>query len=554
MLACLLFCLLACYGFRKHRDGFKLAKTTFRRKRNDILNPRAGWKRLPAKRMERKAAAPTGTASFIVACTAGAAPPPPPLYEDAPPPDPTNVLAIDAGAAPAAAAATEALEAPALLPTPTTPMRPSAAAALEENHRERERVLRQIEAETAKVMGRMRARSVWSRMDEVKLEAERAEREAAEAAKRQEEEAVARRERLEQLVARRRVQEEAAERALRLEREEMEAEAARFAVGDYSHSRLIPIERALSRPSTPPPEAATATDTDAPSAGLFGSLFSAWGLGGSGSSSSPSSAIDGAGAGTRSPGTRSPVPGGSVNGGSGRSSPIEDSSLDGPIQIWKDHSPDGAFAVFHQLMGPTAVFHPAVSRASVAGSVSGGSGRSSPTGYIGGSSSIGSSGSGAPSVMMHDATFVSLLAEELAACHRAHGAAEVKLYSAKAGHDARLVGEALAEIKAIQQRIEQLQRAKALAAGHLVQLPKSARAKTSFSPSERELRVHHAAPEGWGRAPSSRSGTDRIPASRASSSRGSRGSSAASAVSARRLQRQKERDQKRIRTNTTSRR
>ena len=147
-----------------------------------------------------------------------------------------------------------------------------------------------------------------------------------------------------------------------------------------------------------------------------------------------------------------------------------------------------------------------------------------------------------------------LLAEELAACHRAHGAAEVKLYSAKAGHDARLVGEALAEIKAIQQRIEQLQRAKALAAGHLVQLPKSARAKTSFSPSERELRVHHAAPEGWGRAPSSRSGTDRIPASRASSSRGSRGSSAASAVSARRLQRQKERDQKRIRTNTTSRR
>lgn len=504
--------------------------------------------------MEHMAAAPPGTASFIVACTAGAAPPPPPLFEDAPPPDPTNALAIDAGAAPAAAAAAEALDAPALLPTPTTPMRPSAAAALEENHRERERMLRQIEAETAKVMGRMRARSVWSRMDEVKLEAERAEREAAEAAKRQEEEAVARRERLEQLVARRRVQDEAAERALRLEREEMEEEAARFAVGDYSHSRLIPIERALSRPSTPPPEASTATATEyAPSAGLLGSLFSAWGLGGS-SSSSPSSAIDGAGASTRSPGTKSPVPGGSVNGGSGRSSPIEDSSLDGPIQFWKDHSPEGAFAVFQQLMGPTAVFHPAVSRASVAGSVSGGSGRNSPTGYMGGSSSIGSSGSGAASVTIQDASFISLLADELAACHRAHGAAEVKLYSAKAGHDARLVGEALAEIKAIQQRIEQLQRAKALSAGHLVHLPKSARAKTSFSPSERELRVHHAAPEGWGRAPSSRSGTDRIPVSRASSSRGSRGNSAASAVSARRLQRQKERDQKRIRTNTTSRR
>lgn len=210
--------------------------------------------------------------------------------------------------------------------------------------------------------------------------------------------------------------------------------------------------------------------------------------------------------------------------------------------------------MFHQLMGPTAVFHPAVSRASVAGSVSGGSGRNSPTGYMGGSSSIGSSGSGAASVTIQDASFISLLADELAACHRAHGAAEVKLYSAKAGHDARLVGEALAEIKAIQQRIEQLQRAKALSAGHLVHLPKSARAKTSFSPSERELRVHHAAPEGWGRAPSSRSGTDRIPVSRASSSRGSRGNSAASAVSARRLQRQKERDQKRIRTNTTSRR
>lgn len=428
------------------------------------------------------AASPDVEAAFIVSTTSGAAPPP--LQQasaetsssaETPLPALEGVAAMDVDVQPIEVAPAPAMAAE----PPRKPMTSRAAAGLEANHKERARVLASIEAETAKVADRMRARSAWSRMEEVKEEELQAERAAADAARRREAEAAAQRERSDRLAARRREQDEAEERRWRDEQNQVAAEVARWAAANAERRSPPPAPE-------PEPEAAPA-----PASGWLGSAdgFGGW-LG---------AALAG------------------ISGQTPRAEPR-----------------------------PTA-----------------------PASDGGASSSVASP----PAASGHEA-YVAAIAEELAACHRALGAAEVELHCAKAIFDIAGATKAQAELQLIQPRIEQLQKAKALALGNAPH-PKAratfAEMDSRYAPHSRDnrcsrrrtniarpsalplslsrharLSTHPPVPPVHSRPSSgtpSRAASSRSASSGHYSGRGS----AASLASARRLQRQRERDQKRVR-------